>query len=140
MNKVLVLIFVLIYIVHLALGAGAGYAALRLWPARHHPLVWRVIVYMHGFIVEAATSVVLLFVARGTFFTQSFAIVLFTGMLIGDVVRAFLIVYLIKGPAEHQLLKAPETSGSKDPDFWRQEFRLIVKEEIASALERQRKG
>lgn len=126
----LLFLYVLIYIVHLALGAGAGYAALRLWPARHHALVWRVIVYMHGFIIEAVTSLVLLFVAKGTFFTQKFAAVLFTGMFLGDIVRSFLIVYLIKGPAEGKLLASPETSGAKDPDFWRREFRAIVREEL----------
>lgn len=134
MNKALIFIYVLVYILHLVLGAGAGYAALRLWPARHHPLVWRVIVYMHGFIIEAITSLILLFVARGTFFTQAFAAVLFTGMFLGDVVRTFLIVYLIKGPAEGKLLSQAETSGSKDPDFWRNEFRAIVREEITKAL------
>lgn len=96
----LIFIYVVVYILHLVLGAGAGYSALRLWPSRHHPLVWRVIVYMHGFVVEAITSLVLLFVARGTFFTRTFAAVLFTGMFLGDIVRAFLIVYLMKGPPE----------------------------------------
>lgn len=134
----LLFVYVLIYILHLALGAGAGYAALRLWPARRHPLVWRVIVYMHGFIIEALTSLVLLFVARGTFFTQAFAAVLFTGTLLGDVVRSFLIVYLIKGPTNGALLQQSETSGSKDPEFWRNEFRLIVREEVTQALEHER--
>lgn len=125
-----IFIYVLIYIMHLALGAGAGYAALRLWPARQHPLVWRVIVYMHGLIIEGITSLVLLFVAQGTFFTQKFAAVLFSGMFLGDVVRSFLIVYLIKGPKKEPLLAQPETSGAKDPEFWRREFRAIVREEL----------
>lgn len=134
----LLFIYVLIYIMHLALGAGAGYAALRLWRSRHHPLVWRVIVYIHGFIVEAITSLVLLLVARGTYFTQGFAAVLFTGMFLGDIVRVFLIAYLIKGPKQADLLSQPETSGSKDPDFWRKEFRAIVREEVMSALSKER--
>lgn len=130
----LILIYVLVYIMHLGLGAGAGYAALRLWSSRHHPLVWRVIVYIHGFIIEAITSLVLLFVARGTYFTRAFAAVLFIGMFLGDIVRIFLIAYLIKGPRQGDLLPQPKTSGAMDPDFWRQEFRAIVREEVTNAL------
>lgn len=136
MSKFLIFVYVLIYILHLILGAGAGYAALRLWGSRHHPLVWRVIVYIHGFIIEAVTSVVLLFVARGTYFTQSFAAVLFAGMFLGDIVRAFLIAYLIKGPADEHPLSKAETSGAKDPDFWRNEFRLIVREELERTIKK----
>jgi hypothetical protein len=125
-----IIIYIAVYMLHLALGAGAGYAALRLWPARRHPLVWRVIIYMHGFIIETITSVVLLFVARGTYFTQAFAVVLFSGMFLGDVVRAFLIAYLIKGPPDGDVLTKAVTAGEQDPDFWRREFRLIVREEL----------
>lgn len=126
----LIFVYVLVYLLHLALGAGAGYASLRLWPSRHHPWVWRVIVYIHGFIIEAITSIVLLLVSRGTYFTPVFAAVLFTGMFLGDVVRTFLIAYVIKGPRQTDLLSRPETSGSKDPDYWLKEVRMIVREEL----------
>lgn len=125
-----IFIYIVVYLLHLALGAGAGYAALRLWPARRHPLVWRVIVYMHGFIIETIASIALLFVARGTYFTQAFAAVLFTGMFLGDIVRAFLIAYLIKGPADGDVLTQSVTAGDQDPEFWRRELRLIVREEL----------
>jgi len=127
-------IYIAIYLFHLALGAGAGYAALRLWAGRHHPLIWRLMIYMHGFIIEALTSVVLVLVSRGTYFTHEFAAVLFTGLLLGDAVRSTLIAYLIKGPAESDLLAQSETSGDKDPEFWRHEFRLIVREELVNAI------
>jgi hypothetical protein len=126
----LIFIYIVVYLTHLALGAGAGYAALRLWPSRRHPMVWRTIVYIHGFVIEAITSIVLLFVSRGTYFTQSFAAVLFTGMFLGDIVRVFLIAYLIKGPTNGALPVNTETAGDKDPDFWRRELRAILREEL----------
>src|SRR5689334_10400222 len=97
MKTIALWFFVTIWFIHLILGVGAGYAALRLWYARHHPLVRWVGLYINGFIVEAITAITLIFVARGVHLTWKFSSVMFIGAFLGDLVRAPLIVFLIRG-------------------------------------------
>lgn len=126
--------FVLIWFSHLALGIGAGWAAVRLWYFRHHPLIRWVGVYITAFIVDVLSSVVLVFVARGVKLTWKFSTVMFVSALMCNVLRAPLIFYLIRGPQALSLPAHPETSGNLPPEYWLEAFRKIVKEEVAAQL------
>jgi hypothetical protein len=125
-------IFVVIWFGHVALGAGAGYAALRLWYSRHHPLIGRLGLYINAFIIDVLSAIVLLFVARGVTLTWKFATVMFVSTLLSDVIRAPLILYLIRGPAHTAILpSAQPTSGALPPEEWMERIRKIVREEVA---------
>lgn len=137
--------FAIIWVFHVGLGAGAGYAALRLWYFRNHPLIKWMGVYMLAFIIDVIGAIVLLFVAKGVRFTWKFSAVMFVSALLSNIFRAPLIFYLIRGP---QLLPdtEPAKSGDQPPEFWLEAFRKIVREEVrkarqvskASALSRRR--
>ena len=129
-KRIATFMFAFVWLLRLALGAGAGYAALRLWDYRSHPLIGRLGLYINAFVLEALTAIVLLFVARGVKFTWTFTIVMFVGALLGDMVRAPLIMYLIRGPEEEVLPASTPASGAMPPDFWRKEFREAVREEL----------
>lgn len=141
MRTFITLFFVIIWFVHLALGVGAGYAALRLWHGRHHPLIKWVGLYMNAFIIDVLSAVVLLFMAKGVVFTWKFATVMFVSTFLADIVRAPLILYLIRGPSDMPPLPAdPANSGQMPPQFWIDEsrkslgeIRKIVREEVAAA-------
>lgn len=132
MITIATLFFVIVWCVHLVLGIGAGYAALRLWYSRDHPLIRWVGLYINAFIIDVLSAIVLLFVARGVVLTWKFAAVMFISTFLCDVVRAPLIIYLIRGPAKAPLPLAhePETSGALPPAYWLDAFRVIVREEI----------
>lgn len=123
-------IFILSWLIHVGLGAGAGYAALRLWYFRHHPLIKWMGVYILAFIIDAISAIVLLFVAKGVKFTWQFSMVLFISALLSNVFRAPLIFYLIRGP---QLLPStePEQSPAQEtpPTYLLSEIRKIVRDE-----------
>jgi hypothetical protein len=129
MKAVITWFSVVVFLFNLALGAGAGYAALRLWSSRHHPLIWRLGIYLNAFIVDALISIVM--------FTTTFAAVMFTGTFISNMARIPLIVYLIKGPRPVPA-KVP-VSGDLPTDFWLDSIRNIVREEIEE-YERRREG
>lgn len=134
MRTFVTLLFVIIWFIHLILGVGAGYAALRLWYGRHHPLIKWVGLYMNAFIIDVLSAVVLLFMAKGVVFTWKFATVMFVATFLSDIVRAPLILYLIRGPSDLPPLPVdPANSGQMPPQFWMDAFRKIVKEEIAAA-------
>lgn len=122
--------FVVIWFAHMALGIGAGYAALRLWHSRHHPLIKWLGLYINAFIIDVVSAIVLLFVARGVKFTWKFTAVMFISTLLSDIVRAPLIFYLIKGPtkAPLQMPNTPETSGAMPPGYWAAMFQEIRNE------------
>jgi len=115
-----------IWLFHLLMGVGAFYSALRLWPAREHPMIWRLGVYLNGFLFEVLTAIILVFVSKGVVFTWTFSAVMFLGTFLGDAVRAPLIVYLMKGPKD---MPESATSGQMPPEFWRKEFRQAVRDE-----------
>lgn len=141
MRTFITLFFVVIWFIHLILGVGAGYATLRLWRSRHHPLMKWVGLYMNAFIIDVLSAVVLLFMAKGVVFTWKFTTVMFVSTLLADVVRAPLILYLILGPGDVPALPAgPSNSGQLPPQFWidesrkaLDEIRTIVREEINAA-------
>lgn len=117
-----------IWLFHLLLGVGAFYAALRLWVSRDHPMIWRLGIYLSGFICEVLTAITLIFVAKGVVFTWKFAGVMFIGTFVGDVVRAPLIVYLMKGPKDVKV--DGDLSGEKPPQFWVEAFTKIVRDNV----------
>lgn len=129
--------FIIIWLFHFTLGIGAGYATLRLWSSRHHPLIWRLGIYLNAFIVDVVATVVLLFIARGVKMTWKFSTVLFVSAFISDIIRLPLIFYLIKGPAP--VPSKTDHSGALPPQFWLDAFRRIVREEIENDR-RQREG
>lgn len=126
MRTFVTLFFVIIWFIHLILGVGAGYATLRLWRSRHHPLMKWVGLYMNAFIIDVLSAIVLLFVAKGVVFTWKFTTVMFVSTFLSDVIRAPLILYLIRGPSELQLPAEPAVNQMD-------QIRLIIREEIASA-------
>lgn len=126
MRTFVTLLFVIIWFIHLILGIGAGYAALRLWYGRHQPLIKWVGLYINAFIIDVLSAIVLLFMAKGVILTWKFATVMFVSTFLGDIVRAPLILYLIRGPSELPLPVEPIVSQMD-------QFRKIVREEIAAA-------
>lgn len=79
---------------------------------------------MNAFIVDVLSAIVLLFVAKGVVFTWKFATVMFVSTFICDLIRAPLILYLIRGPSQLQ----PTGPVVNQLD----EIRKIIKEEIAA--------
>jgi hypothetical protein len=127
------ILFVVIWFIHIILGVGAGWAAVRLWYFRHHPLIKWIGVYITAFIVDVLSAIVLLFVAKGVILTWKFSSVLFISALISNLLRAPLIIYLIRGPSPLPIPDAKK-SGEMEPQFWLNSFREIVKDEIRKAL------
>lgn len=139
MRTIATLLFVIIWFIHLILGVGAGYAALRLWYSRHHPLIRWVGLYINAFIIDVLSAIVLVFVGRGEKLTWRFMAVLFISTFLCDMVRAPLILYLIRGPATAPLpmVHEPETSGALPPQYWLDAFRVIVREELVKWADEQ---
>jgi len=100
MKQLGTLFFVIVYFLHLLLGAGAGYAALGLWPQRSNPLIGRLILYMQAAVIGVVLPILLVFMARGVTLTWTFTITWFVATLLMDVVRLPLVVYLIKPKAK----------------------------------------
>jgi hypothetical protein len=137
MSTTVTLFFVAVWFIHLTLGIGAGYATLRLWRSRHYPLIKWLALYMNAFIIDVLSAIVLLFVAKDVILTWKFAGVLFVSTLMSDIVRAPLIVYLIKGPAKAPLPVAQiEASGELPKEFWLEALRKVVREEVDRAMVR----
>lgn len=112
------LTMVIFYFVHLAIGAGTGFAILRLWYYRDNPLIRRMAIFMHAAPVTALTSIVLLFMARGVTLTWKFSITLFAGTLLADFIRLPFIVYVLKGDDPHAAsVPAVVTKPSASPDM-----------------------
>lgn len=135
-RTVAVFVFAIIWVIHLALGFGAGYAALRLWYSRHYPLIKWMGLYINAFIVDVLSAIVLLFVARGVILTWKFTTVMFVSTFISDLIRAPLIFYLIKGQAPLPPTPTGKTIEEPPPRLL-DEFRQIMREEI-EANERRR--
>lgn len=123
------LIFIISWLVHVGLGAGAGYAALRLWYFRHHPLIKWMGVYILAFIIDAISAIVLLFVAKGVKFTWQFSMVMFISALLSNLFRAPLIFYLIRGPQLLPSAEPEESAQDTPPRYLLSEIRKIVRDE-----------
>ncbi|HEX5704851.1 MAG TPA: hypothetical protein VFX97_16760 [Pyrinomonadaceae bacterium] len=125
--------FVAIWFVHLLVGAGAGYAAWRLWPNRENAFVKLTMVHLHAAIVDAIGGVVLIFLATNVRFTWKFSLGFFAFALARDIVRMPLILYIIRGP-KHTPEDTADRSGEQHPDFWREEFRKAIRDTVKPDL------
>lgn len=130
MTTAATLLFVIIWIIHLALGCGAGYAALRLWYSRRIPLIKWLGLYINAFIIDVLSAIVLLFVAKGVTLTWKFATVMFASTLLSDIVRAPLIFYLIKGQAPLPQKPGKITTGELPLQSLLDAVRAIIREEL----------
>jgi hypothetical protein len=91
------LAMVVLYFVHLLVGAGAGFTVLRLWYYRGNPLIRHMAIYLHSAPIMAVTSIVLIFMAREVQLTWKFSIVWFAGTLLADLTRLPFVFYMLRG-------------------------------------------
>lgn len=89
---------VLVWLLQLATGCGAGYAAYRLWPARDDPFARKAMISMHATMLISLAAVVLLFMTKGVRLTRLFAHTLFIFMGFWNLVSLPLILFVIRGP------------------------------------------
>lgn len=94
------LLFIVAWFFFLAVGAGAWFAAIRIWPERKDRFAFRLMIALHAPMVYALMSIVLIFMARGVRLTWKFSITWFTGTLLADLAVLPLILLLIKGLKE----------------------------------------
>lgn len=90
--------FVAIWFYHLLTGAGAWAAAYRIWPDRDNQFVRYTMIHLHAAMFDAIGAIVCLFLAKEVKFTWKFSVAIFTFMLIRDLVRLPLILYILRGP------------------------------------------
>lgn len=118
--------FVVIWFVHLIIGAGAGYAAWRLWPDRANTFVRLTMVHLHAAIVDAVGGVVLIFLAANVRFTWKFSLAFFAFAFMRDIVRMPLILYVIRGPKRGK----SDTPDRSDAELWQAAFRQAIRDEV----------
>lgn len=94
------LLFIGVWFFQLAVGAGAGFAAMKIWRARDDKFAFRLMLALHAPIINALMAIVLIFVARGVRLTWKFTITWFAGALLADLVVLPLVLLLIKGLKE----------------------------------------
>lgn len=90
---------VVLWFIHLAVGAGAGYAIFRIWPERGIPFVRFTLIHLLACVLDALMAVTLLLLAKDVHLTWKFAIALFAFGLARDCVRLPLILYILRPPA-----------------------------------------
>jgi len=129
-RRVIIWSAVVIWFLHVFLGAGAGFAAWRLWPDRDNPFIRRLIVSLHGLMLSALWAIVLLFLSRGVRFTWKFSIAFFGGTALIDGIWLPLVLYIIRGPQRGDKAETASRSGELPPDYWRKEFREAVRSEV----------
>lgn len=123
-RRVVIWTSVVIWFFHVFIGAGAGFAAWRLWPDRDNPFIRRVIIALHQSIIGALWAICLLFLSRDVRLTWKFSIVLFGGTAIMDCVTLPLLLYIIRGPRLEKT-DTPNRSGDKPPEYWEDRFDRI---------------
>lgn len=143
MRTVILYFLVAVWFFNLALGAGAGYAALRLWSSRHQDLIRELGLFLSGFVVDTAGSAVLIFVANGVTLTWKFTAVWFGSALLSNLLRTPLILVLIRGP-KRVSDAVLQTAGELAPAVWHERFdRLEVliqsrNEEMAQMIDNEK--
>lgn len=100
MKTVAGLVLMVIWFYHLATGAVAAAAIYRIWPERQLKFVRYTLLHLLAPIVDSLGAVVCLLLAQDVRFTWKFAISLFAFMLLRDVVRLPLMLYLLRGPSK----------------------------------------
>lgn len=89
---------VLVWLLQLATGCGAGYAAFRLWPDRSNSFARYAMIHMHATMLISLAAIVLLFVTKEVKFTRLFTYVLFIFMGLWNLTSLPLILFVIRGP------------------------------------------
>lgn len=89
---------ILVWLLQLATGCGAGYAAYRLWPDRSNFFARNAMIHLHATMLITLAAVALLLVSRGVKFTRPFTYVLFGFMAAWNLVSLPLILFVIRGP------------------------------------------
>lgn len=90
--------FVTVWFIHLIVGAGAVYAAIRLWPDNRNAFIRYTAIHLFAVMLDALSAIVLIFMAVNVRFTWKFSIAFFAFGLTRDAVRLPLILYIIRGP------------------------------------------
>lgn len=90
-------IFIVLWFLHLLVGAGAAFTALRLWPSRGTPLIKYFIIYIVAAMLGALEAIVLVFLAKNVIFTWKFTVAIFTFGILQDLVRLPLFLFVLKG-------------------------------------------
>lgn len=98
MKTVAAYLFIAIWCYHLAIGVAAWAAAYRIWPERHNLFVKYTMIHLHAAMFDALGAIVALFLAQGVKFTWKFSIGIFGFMLLRDMVRLPLVLYILRGP------------------------------------------
>lgn len=96
------LLFIFVWFFQLAVGAGAGLAAMKIWRVRDDRFAFRLMLALHAPMINALMAIVLIFMARGVRLTWKFTITWFAGALLADLVALPLILLLIKGLKDDQ--------------------------------------
>lgn len=115
-------VFVILWFCHLVVGAGAGFAAYRLWPERDNPFVAMTMISLHAPMLNALAAIVLLFVARGVKFTWKFSAVLFGFMFLWDIVTTPLVFFILRGPRGTTETRRDPSSGELPANYWMAQF------------------
>lgn len=93
-------IFFAIWLYHLATGVVAGVAIFRIWPERANLFVRYTLIHLHAAVFDALGALVCLLLAKDVVFTWKFTIAVFSAMLIRDIVRAPLLLYILRPSME----------------------------------------
>jgi hypothetical protein len=116
--------FIIYWFIHLTIGVGAGYGALQLWQSRRNPFIRRVAFYLFALALDAVSTIVLIFIARGVKFTWKFTTVMFAFTLVEDLMRLPLLIYLVRGQKNEIILPTP-SSGDLPPEHWEERFNRL---------------
>lgn len=104
MKTVAAWIFVVIWFYHLIVGAGAGFAAWRLWPERSIRFIKFTMIHLHAAIIDSLMAIVLVFMAHNVKLTWKFSVAWFAFTAARDTVRLPLVLYVIRGPSDRDVM------------------------------------
>lgn len=116
MKTVLVYALTVIWCYHLATGVAAWAAAYRIWPERRNQFVKLTMIHLHAAVFDAVGAFVCLLLAQGVKFTWKFTITLFAFVLLRDLVRLPLILYILRGPRKRKEGAGPKHSRDFGPN------------------------
>ncbi len=100
MTRIAVTIYFLIWIFHILVGGGAGYAIVSLYNYRRNPFILRLAIYLNAAVIDFLTAILLLFFVKGVKIGWTFITIFFITMFLEDCTRLPLILYIFKGPGK----------------------------------------
>lgn len=98
MTSPFIWVFVVIWFYHLSIGAAAGAAIYRIYPERKNEFIKYTMIHLHAAVFDAIGAIVCVFLANGVQFTWKFTIAIFASMLVRDLVRLPLVLFILRGP------------------------------------------